>query len=142
MVILTILSILFALTAIGLGVFAGIVVKNYARFRYFAANELVMKNIETGTAFDGKYYPATVWLKTKWGQKTENIITDFSAYEDKKIIYFEINTVDPRPQLEDFYSEVHPEMVEKFNHGLDKLHVRENCVVFQPTEGIWLWRPQ
>ena len=142
MTILIILSILFALSAVGIGVFAGLVVRNYARFRYSAANALAVKNIEAGTAFDNKYYPATVLIKSKWGQDKECIVTDFSAYEDKKIVYIEINSVEPRPQLEDFYSEIHPEMVEKFNHNLDKLHVLKNCEVFQPTRGIWLWRPQ
>ena len=40
------------------------------------------------TAYDEKYYPATVITQVKFGCDSEMMVTDFSMYEDKKIVGF------------------------------------------------------
>ena len=46
------------------------------------------------TAYDGKYYPATVISQVKFNCDKEMIITDFSMYEDKKIVGFTVCTTE------------------------------------------------
>ena len=41
-------------------------------------------------AYDGKYYPATVISRIQFNCDSEMMVTDFSMYEDKKIVGFSI----------------------------------------------------
>jgi hypothetical protein len=42
------------------------------------------QNLYTQTAYDGKYYPANLIFIARFEQDNQEIITDFSQYENKK----------------------------------------------------------
>jgi hypothetical protein len=87
-----ILSILLA-AAIGIIFWHYRVSKNTSKVLDFAPldisfSSVPMNKLSPQTAYDGKYYPATVILTAKYDQPQEGIITDFSMYEEKNIVGF------------------------------------------------------
>lgn len=88
-------------------------------------------------AYDGKYYPATVIARMEFGAPQEATITDFSLYEEKKIVGFTIYTTD---SAEKYYGE----MVEDFDAEelalLNQPVIFKNVVVYAPQEGLWTWK--
>lgn len=90
------------------------------------------------TAYDGKYYPATVISLVKFNCDKESIITDFSMYEDKKIVGFTVCT-----------KETIQEYIGDAANGIDEEALEEafctptifkNVVVYSPMEGMWTWK--
>ncbi len=92
------------------------------------------------TAYDGKYYPATVISQVKFDADDEMVITDFSMYEDKKIVGFTICTKESmREYMGAAADEIPDEILEE---TLGTPSVFKNVVVYAPAEGMWTWKSQ
>lgn len=98
------------------------------------------------TAYDGKYYPATVILTTEYDQPQEGIITDFSMYEEKNIIGFTAlikdtfeNNVKQILKICNIPDDVPIEMIEE---AVNTPTIMKNVVVYSPIEGVWTWKSQ
>ena len=61
------------------------------------------------TAYDGKYYPATVIARMEFDAPAEMTITDFSMYDDKHLVGFTIYTTDSASK---YYGEALEELTE------------------------------
>jgi hypothetical protein len=92
------------------------------------------------TAYDGKYYPATVISQIQFDSKDEMVITDFSMYEDKKIVGFTICTKESmRDYLGAAANDIPDEVLEE-TFGTPTIF--KNVVVYAPREGTWTWKSQ
>ena len=95
---------------------------------------------KTPEAYDGKYYPATVITQIKFGCDSEMVITDFSMYEDKKVVGFILYTKD---NMRDYAgvegADIPDEILEKI---LGKPTIFKNAIVYAPVEGMWVWKSQ
>lgn len=94
-------------------------------------------------AHDGKYYPATVISQIQFGCDSEAVITDFSMYEDKKIIGFILQTKETALEyiganLESIEEE---EVLAELEKTLGEPTVFKNVLVYAPWEGMWTWKP-
>ena len=91
-------------------------------------------------AYDGKYYPATVISRVQFNCDSEMMITDFSMYEEKKIVGFTICTKETaREYLELDDEEMPDEVIEELS---GKPAIFKNVVVYAPMEGMWTWKSQ
>lgn len=145
-----ILSILLA-AAIGIIFWHYRVLKNTSKILNFEDLDILFSSIQTTklspqTAYDGKYYPATVILTTQYGQPQEGIITDFSMYEEKNIIGFTAlikdtfeNHVKQMLKICNVPDDVPIEMIEE---AMNIPTVMKNVVVYSPIEGVWTWKSQ
>jgi hypothetical protein len=89
-------------------------------------------------AYDGKYYPATVIAQVKFNSPSEGKITDWSRYEDKKIVGFTIMTTD---KIEDYYGKEFIEALPQEDlEELEKPVIIKNVLVYAPSEGDWMWK--
>jgi hypothetical protein len=90
------------------------------------------------TAYDGKYYPATVITLVKFNCDEESIITDFSMYEDKKIVGF---TVCTKETIQEYIGAAADDVDEE---TLEEVFctptIFKNVVVYSPVEGMWTWK--
>jgi hypothetical protein len=87
----------------------------------------IYQNLYTQTAYDGKYYPANLIFIARFEQDNQEIITDFSQYENKKIVYMFINStlpIEPGPQ--------------ECLNGRPQLI--PNVTLYQPMKGVWEWK--
>lgn len=91
-------------------------------------------------AYDGKYYPASVILQMRFEEDSEMLITDFSMYEDKKIIGFTICTKEPMREFIGADSDGVPDDILK--QILEKPTVIKDVIVYAPWEGMWTWKYQ
>lgn len=89
------------------------------------------------TAYDGKYYPATVIAKMEFESPQEMTITDFSLYDTKKIVGFTIYTTD---SMEKYYGEIIKDLDEEECEILKDPVIFKNVVVYAPKEGMWTWK--
>ena len=89
------------------------------------------------TAYDGKYYPATVIAKMEFEAPQEMTITDFSLYESKKIVGFTIYTVD---SMEKYYGNIMKDLDDIELELLSKPAIFKNVIVYAPKEGMWTWK--
>lgn len=93
-------------------------------------------------AYDGKYYPATVISQIQFGCDSEAVITDFSMYEDKKIVGFILQTKETA--LEYIGANLEAIEEEEVLVGLEKTlgepTVFKNVLVYAPVEGMWTWK--
>ena len=90
------------------------------------------------TAYDGKYYPATVISQVKFDCDEEMVITDFSLYESKKIIGFTICTKDsPQKYVGAAADEIDEEVLEE---AFCTPSIFKNVIVYAPMEGMWTWK--
>lgn len=90
-------------------------------------------------AYDGKYYPATVLAKIVFGSPQPMTITDFSQYEEKKVVGFTIFTTETVREYygedaEDFSDEELAQIIS------DKPVIFRDVVVYSPMEGVWTWK--
>lgn len=100
------------------------------------AMEKIPRNLNT--AYDGKYYPATVIASIKYNCEEESVITDFSLYETKQIVGFTICT----PQsISDYYGPLAFDLDDEELQFLEEPTIFTNVVVYAPREGIWTWKP-
>jgi hypothetical protein len=102
--------------------------------------DLVVEKIprNLNTAYDGKYYPATVIASVKYDCEAESVITDFSLYETKQIVGFTICT----PQsITDYYGPLAFDLDDEELRFLEEPTIFTNVVVYAPREGIWTWKP-
>ena len=102
--------------------------------------DLVVEKIprNLNTAYDGKYYPATVIALVKYDCEEESVITDFSLYESKQIVGFTICT----PQsISDYYGPLAFDLDDEELQFLEEPTIFTNVVVYAPREGIWTWKP-
>ena len=86
-------------------------------------------------AYDGKYYPATVILQIKFNCDSEMVITDFSMYEDKKIVGFTIYTKESMQEYIDAAAD--DEVLEEV---IGTPVILKNVIVYAPMEGMWTWK--
>lgn len=90
------------------------------------------------TAYDGKYYPATVISLVKFNCDEESVITDFSMYEDKKIVGF---TVCTKETIQEYIGAAADDVDEE---TLEEIFctptIFKNVVVYSPVEGMWTWK--
>ena len=92
------------------------------------------------TAYDGKYYPATVISQVKFDCDSEMVVTDFSMYEDKKIVGFTICTKESmREYIGATADDVPDEILEE---AIGTPTIFKNVVVYAPAEGMWTWKSQ
>ena len=95
-------------------------------------------------AYDGKYYPATVISQIQFGCDSETVITDFSMYEDKKIVGFILQTKETALEYVNANLEIEQEEDEEFLSKLEKSleepTVFKNVLVYAPMEGMWTWK--
>ena len=92
------------------------------------------------TAHDGKYYPATVISQVKFGCDSEMMVTDFSMYEDKKIVGFTICTKETMREYIGAQGEDIPDEI--LEETLGKPTIFKNVIVYAPWEGMWTWKSQ
>ena len=93
-------------------------------------------------AYDGKYYPATVISQIQFGCDSEAVITDFSMYEDKKIVGFILQTKETALEyiganLEAIEEE---EVLSELEKTLREPTIFKNVLVYAPVEGMWTWK--
>lgn len=113
------------------------VLKNTCEIINFSLNTAAGKTPE---AYDGKYYLATVISQIKFGCESEMVITDFSMYEDKKIVGFTIYTKETvREYIGALGDDIPDETLEM---TLGKPTVFKNAIVYAPVEGMWIWKSQ
>ncbi len=95
-------------------------------------------------AYDGKYYPATVISQIQFGCDSETIITDFSMYEDKKIVGFILQTKETALEYigGTIASIEEEEVIEELTKTLGEPTVFKNVLVYAPVEGMWTWKSQ
>ena len=93
-------------------------------------------------AYDGKYYPATVISQIQFGCDSETVITDFSMYEDKKIVGFILQTKETALEyIGGTIGEVEEEeVIEELTKTLGEPTVFKNVLVYAPVEGMWTWK--
>lgn len=91
-------------------------------------------------AYDGKYYPAIVISQVKFKCDSDMIITDFSMYEDKKIIGFTICTTETMREYVGAQGDGIPDEI--LEESLGKPSVFKNVIVYAPWEGMWTWKSQ
>ena len=91
-------------------------------------------------AYDGKYYPATVISQVKFDCDSEMVITDFSMYEDKKIVGFTICTKESMREYMGAAADDVPDEILEETIGTPTIF--KNVVVYAPTEGMWTWKSQ
>lgn len=93
-------------------------------------------------AYDGKYYPATVISQIQFGCDSETVITDFSMYEDKKIVGFILQTKETALEYIGANLKVaeDEEVLSELEKTLGKPTVFKNVLVYAPVEGMWTWK--
>ena len=91
-------------------------------------------------AYDGKYYPATVISQVKFGCDSEMMVTDFSMYEDKKIVGFTICTKETMREYMGAAADDIPDEILEETIGTPTIF--KNVVVYAPAEGTWTWKSQ
>ena len=89
-------------------------------------------------AYDGKYYPATVISQVKFDCDKEMLITDFSMYEDKKIVGFTVCTTDTIQEYIGAAAEDIPDDLLEETFATPTIF--KNVVVYSPMEGMWTWK--
>ena len=149
-IVIIILSILLA-AAIGIIFWCCGVLKNTSKILDFgdldiSFSSMSINKLSPQTAYDGKYYPATVILTTKYDQPQEGIITDFSMYEEKNIIGFTAlmketfeDSVKQMLKICNIPDDIPIEMIEE---TINTPTVMKNVVVYSPIEGVWTWKSQ
>jgi hypothetical protein len=91
-------------------------------------------------AYDGKYYPATVISQIKFNCDSEMVITDFSMYEDKKIVGFTIYTKESMREYMDAAADDIPDEI--LEEVIETPTILKNVIVYAPMEGMWTWKSQ
>ena len=91
-------------------------------------------------AYDGKYYSASVILQMRFEEDPEILITDFSMYEDKKIIGFTICTKETVREFVGIESDGIPDDILK--QILERPTMIKDVIVYAPWEGMWTWKYQ
>ena len=92
------------------------------------------------TAYDGKYYPATVISQVKFNCDEEMLITDFSMYEEKKIVGFTVCTKETiREYIGAAADDLPDDLLEE---TFTTPTIFKNVVVYAPMEGMWTWKSQ
>lgn len=93
-------------------------------------------------AYDGKYYPATVISQIQFGCDSETVITDFSMYEDKKIVGFILQTKETALEYIGANIEAieEEEVLAELEKTLKEPTIFKNVLVYAPMEGMWTWK--
>lgn len=93
-------------------------------------------------AYNGKYYPATVISQIQFGCDSETVITDFSMYEDKKIVGFILQTKETALEYIGANMEAieEEEVLAELEKTLGEPTVFKNVLVYAPVEGMWTWK--
>ncbi len=90
------------------------------------------------TAYDGKYYPATVISQVKFNCDEEMVVTDFSMYEDKKIVGF---TVCTKETIQEYIGAAADDLDDEvLEDAFGSPTIFKNVVVYSPMEGMWTWK--
>ena len=92
------------------------------------------------TAYDGKYYPATVISQVKFNCDKEMVITDFSMYEDKKIVGFTVCTTETIQEYIGAAADDIPDDLLEETFATPTIF--KNVIVYAPMEGMWTWKSQ
>ena len=82
-------------------------------------------------AYDGKYYPATVVATIQFESPQKMTVTDFSMYENKKIVGFTIYT---NETMKDYLGE------DADDGEKSKTAIFKDVIVYSPIEGVWTWK--
>ncbi len=88
-------------------------------------------------AYDNKYYPATVIAIVKFDMSEEKIITDFSHYNEEKIINFIINTKD---SIEKYYENIFYQLDDEELNLLKQPFIFGNVIVYAFQKNKWTWK--
>ena len=99
-----------------------------------------LTNIKYEKAYDGKYYPCTLFMSINFENPHTEIIADFSLYEKKKIIGLNIKTEE---SLDDYIKK--NEMLAAYKDT--EVEKNKEChivipkvIVYSPMEGVWTWK--
>ena len=99
------------------------------------AHNVILSEQNKEEAYDGKYYPGTVLATIKYDCEEDMIVTDFSHYDDMKLIGFTIHNTEPYP-VEEFMK------LGLERDEVEKPHLIPKVVVYAPRGGVWKWKYQ
>lgn len=144
-----VITILLGLMLLGSGLFIFYLMQ-VLKNTYKASKNVIemsegLDRLNKGESYDGKYYPGTVISNILFGQNTDGMMTDFSAYETNKIIRVIIlckETVEEHIENNSRFEEVSDLPIDMVAAQLNKPTVYENVIVYSPMEGFWTWKPQ
>lgn len=92
------------------------------------------------TAYDGKYYPATVIAQIKFNCDQESVIVDFSMYDTKKIVGFIICT---KESIQEYVGSIANNLSQEvLEETFAQPTIFKHALVYAPTEGTWTWKLQ
>ncbi len=144
-----VITILLGLMLLGSGLFIFYLLQ-VLKNTYKASKNVIemsegLDRLNKGESYDGKYYPGTVISNILFGQNTDGMMTDFSAYETNKIIRVIMlckETVEEHIENNSRFEEVSDLPIDTVAAQLSKPIVHENVIVYSPMEGFWTWKPQ
>ena len=90
------------------------------------------------TAYNDKYYPAAIVAKIIFNAPSEGKIVDFSMYEKYKLVGFTVLTQNSPEKYygKDFLDSLDDETKQE----LDTPVLIKKALVYEVTEGNWLWK--
>jgi hypothetical protein len=144
-----VITILLGLMLLGSGLFIFYLMQ-VLKNTYKASENVIemskgLDRLSKGESYDGKYYPGTVISNILFGQNTDGMMADFSAYETNKIIQVIMlckETVEEHIKNNSMFEEVSDLPIDMVAAQLSKPTVHENVIVYSPMEGFWTWKPQ
>lgn len=92
-------------------------------------------------AYNDKYYPATVIAQLKFNAEWEGQITDFSLYDEYKIVGITIMSKESKEKYygADLVAELE-EIGEDVVAQLTKPVIMKNKIIYEVSEGVWAWK--
>lgn len=87
-------------------------------------------------AYNGIYYPCHLIIQTEYEADYEGTITDFSRYEENKVVYFRVMTKDTPER----YWKRYNEMSEEERAEILEPGFIPNAQVYEIREGVWIWK--
>lgn len=92
------------------------------------------------TAYNGKYYPATVLAKTCFGSDCEMVIADFSLYESNGIVGFNLYIPETKEEYYKDYKGVLSKEEYEFITNNNIPAIFPKAQVYEIEEGTWTWK--
>ena len=89
------------------------------------------------TAYNNKYYPATVIAKVEYNQTWEGRVVDLSLYDKYKIAGFIIYT---KESPQDYYGPEYNKLSEDEIEYLLEPIIIKNVLIYEIQEGDWMWK--
>lgn len=152
MIVVIVLLGIGLLAAIGFIFWLLEVLKNTLDITETAMDMVQGKDIQSAdVAYDGQYYPGTVILKMMYNAPQRMVVTDFSAYEENKIIMFTFYEPDSffnhikrvnKSFLDNLDIVNEEDIPDEIIQHINKPTILKNMVVYSPMKGLWTWKSQ